>query len=161
MSVKFDLLMTLSPAKSLYVSSVKEFLCEIEPSIMWPRNLTGLEWMEGIGDETSTWTDAFETEKGVVFIDLLLTMKVELDLSVLNPRPAQVWAVMHQESKVWAPESLADVRFWLSMKAHTKGNEILLVVNLGTLACIEYSSMMFIPAKKRIIGRVQSAKIPC
>ena len=107
MSVKFDLLMTLSPAKSLYVSSVKEFLCEIEPSIMWPRNLTGLEWMEGIGDETSTWTDAFETEKGVVFIDLLLTMKVELDLSVLNPRPAQVWAVMHQESKVWAPETLA------------------------------------------------------
>ena len=46
--------------------------------------------MEGIGDETSTWTDAFETEKGVVFIDLLLTMTVELDLSVLNPRPAQV-----------------------------------------------------------------------
>ena len=52
--------------------------------------MIGLEWMEGIGDETSTWTDAFETEKGVVFIDLLLTMTVELDLSVLNPRPAQV-----------------------------------------------------------------------
>ena len=41
------------------------------------------------------------------------------------------------------------------MKARIKGNVILLVVNLGTLAFIEYSSMMFIPAKKRIIERKQ------
>ena len=46
------------------------------------------------------------------------------------------------------------------MKARSNGNVVLLVVNLGTLVCIEYSSMMFIPAKKRIIERVQPAKIP-
>ena len=127
---------------------------------MRPRNLIGLEWMEGIGDGTSGWTDAFKTEKGVVFIDLPLTMTIERDLSALNSRPAQVRAVMHRESKVWAPETLANIRLMPSMKAHSKGNAVLLVVNLETLACIEYSRMMFIPAKKRIIERVQPAKIP-
>ena len=66
---------------------------------MRPRNLIGLEWIEGIGDETSGWTDVFETEKDVAFIDLPLTM-TEHDLSALNSRPAQVKAVMHRESKV-------------------------------------------------------------
>ena len=127
---------------------------------MRPRNLIGLEWMEGIGDGTSGWTDAFKTEKGVVFIDLPLTMTIERDLSALNSRPAQVRAVMHRESKVWAPETLANIRLMPSMKARSKGNVVLLVVNLETLACIEYSRMMFIPAKKRIIERVQPAKIP-
>ena len=47
------------------------------------------------------------------------------------------------------------------MKAYSKSNEVLLVVNLGTLACIEYSSVMFIPAKKIIIEKVQPEKIPC
>ena len=51
-TVRCDLSMTLSPVKSLSVNSVEEFLPEIEPSIVWPRNLIGLEWMEGIGDET-------------------------------------------------------------------------------------------------------------
>ena len=127
---------------------------------MRPKNLIGLEWMEGIGDGTSGWTDAFETEKGVVFIDLPLTMTTERDLSALNSTPAQVRAVMHRESKVWAPDTLADIRLRSSMKARSKGNVVLLVVNLGTLACTEYSRMMFIPAKKRIIERVQPAKIP-
>ena len=72
----------------------------MEPSIMQPRNLIGLEWMEGMEDETSGWSDAFDTEKGVVFIDLPLTMTIECDLSALNCRPAQVRAVMHQESRV-------------------------------------------------------------
>ena len=85
--------MTVSPARSLSVSSAEEFLSEIEPSIIGPR-------IEGIGDETSGWTDVFETEKGVVFIDLPLTMTIEHDLSALNSRPAQVKAVMHRESKV-------------------------------------------------------------
>ena len=152
--------MTLNPAKSLSFSSAEEFLSEIEPSIMRPKNLIGLEWMEGIGDGTSGWTDAFETEKGVVFIDLPLTMTIEHDLSALNSRPAQVRAVMHQESKVWAPVTLVGIRLRSSMKARSKGNVLLLVVNLGTLACTEYSRMMFIPAKKRIIERVQPAKIP-
>ena len=160
MPVKWDLSMTLSPAKSLSVSSAEEFLSEIEPSIMRPRNLIGLEWIEGIGDETSGWTDVFETEKGVVFIDLPLTMTIERDLSALNSRPAQVKAVMHRKSNVWAPETLVVIRFKSSMKARSKGNVVLLVVNLGTLVCIEYSNMMFMPAKKRIIETVQSGKIP-
>ena len=116
--------------------------------------------MEGIEDETSGWSDAFDTEKGVVFIDLPLIMTIEHDLSALNSRPAQVRAVMHRESKVWAPETVEDIRLRSSMKARSKGNAVLLVVNLGALACTEYSSMMFIPAKKRIIERVQPAKIP-
>ena len=151
--------MTLSPAKRLSFSSAELFLSEIEPSIMRPTNLIGLEWMEGIEDGTSGWTDAFQKEKGVVFIELPLTMTTECDLSTLNSRPAQVRAVIHQESKVWAMETLADTRLRPSMKAHSNGNVVLLVVNLGTLACIEYSSMMLIPANERIIERVQPAKI--
>ena len=145
--------MTLDPAKSLSVSSTEEFLSEIELSVTQPKNLIGLEWMEGIGDRTSGWTDAFETEKGVVFIDLPLTMTTQRDCQFVR-------AVMHRESKVWAPETLADIRLRSSMKACSNGNVVLLVVNLGTLACIEYSRMMFIPAKKRIMERVQPAKIP-
>ena len=161
MPAKCDLSMTLSPAKSLSVSSAEEFLSEIEPSIMRPRNLIVLEWIEGIGDETSGWTDVFETEKGVVFIDLPLTMTIEHDLSALNSRPAQVKAVMHRESKVWAPETLVVIRLKSSMKAQSKCNVVLLAVNLGTLVWIEYSSIMFIPAKKRITERVQPALISC
>ena len=139
---RLDFSMTLSPAKSLSVSSAEEFLSEIEPSIIGPR-------IEGIGDETSGWTDVFETEKGVVFIDLTLTMTIEHDLSALHSRPAQVKAAM------------VVIRFKSSMKARSKGNVVLLVVNLGTMVCIEYSSMLFIPAKKRITERVQPGKIPC
>ena len=84
----------------LSVSSAEEFLSEIEPTIMPPRNLFGLQWIEGTEDETSGWTDVFETEKGAVFIDLPLAMTIEPDLSALNSRPAQVKAVMYQESKV-------------------------------------------------------------
>ena len=124
--------MTLNPAKSLSFSSAEEFLSEIEPSIMRPKNLIGLEWMEGIGDGTSGWTDAFETEKGVVFIDLPLTMTIKRDLSALNSRPAQVRAVMHRESKGWAPETLADIKLKSSMKACSKGNVVLLMLNLGS-----------------------------
>ena len=81
-------------------------------------------------------------------------------MSALNPRPAKVRAVVHQESKVLAPETVEDIRLRTSMKAHSKGNSVLLVINLGTLTCKEYSSIMFIPAKKRIIERVQPANIP-
>ena len=160
MPVKLDLSMTLSPAKSLSVSSAEEFLSEIEPSIMRPRNLIGLEWMEGIEDETSSWSNVLDKEKGVVFIDLSLIMTIERDLLALNSRPAQVRAVMHRESKVWAPGTVEDIRLRSSMKARSKGKAVLLVVNLGTLACTEFSSMMFIPTKKKIIERVQPAKIP-
>ena len=61
--------MARSPVKSISVSSVEEFLSEIELSFMSPRNLIGLEWMERLDDQTSGWCDAFEIEKGVTFID--------------------------------------------------------------------------------------------
>ena len=84
--MELDLSMTLSTSKSLAFSFAEEVLYEIEPSIIRPRNLTGLEQMEGIEDEASGWSDAFETED-VVFIDLPLTK--EHDLSAL------LSAVMH------------------------------------------------------------------
>ena len=77
---------------------------------MRPRNLIALEWMEGTEDETSGWSDALDTEEGVVFVDLPLIMTIERDLSALNSRPAQVRAVMHQESKVWGTETVEDIR---------------------------------------------------
>ena len=124
------------------------------------RNFIGLEWMQGIEDETSRWCDPFDTEKSVAFIDLRLIMTTERDLSALNCRPAQVSTVIHLESKVWGPETVEDRRLRSSRKAHSKGKAVLFVVNLGTLAFTEYSSMMFIPTNKRIIERVEPAKIP-
>ena len=43
----------LNPAKNLSANSTEEFLSESEPSIMRPKNLTGLEWMKEIEDEDS------------------------------------------------------------------------------------------------------------
>ena len=80
-------------------------------------------------------------------------MAIEQDLSALISRPAQVKAVVHRESKVWAPETEEDIRLRSSVKARGNGKSVLLVANLGTLTCSEYSSIMFIPAKKRIIER--------
>ena len=50
----------------------KEFLSEIDPSIIRPKNLTGLEWMEGIKDVKSDVSLSNKTEKGVMFTDLPL-----------------------------------------------------------------------------------------
>ena len=113
MPVKWDLSRTLSPVKSLSVSSAEEFLSEIEPSVMSPRNLIGLEWMEGMEDETSGCSDAFETIKSVAFTDLPLTITIEHDLSALKPTPVQVRAGMHWKSKVWAPETMEVIKVHL------------------------------------------------
>ena len=75
--------------------------------------MIGLGWM----DEISVWVDALDTEKGVVFIDLPLTVTIECDLAAQNSRPAQVGAVMCRESKDWAPETVEDIRLRSSMKA--------------------------------------------
>ena len=72
--------------------------------------------MEGMEDETSGWSNAFDTEKGVVFIDLSLTITIEHDLSALNSSPTQVRAVMHRESRVWLPETVEGIRLRSSMK---------------------------------------------
>ena len=73
--------------------------------------------MVGMEDKTSGWSNAFDTEKGLVFIDLPLTITLDRDLSALNSRPAQVRAVMHQESRVWLPQTVEDKRLRSSMKA--------------------------------------------
>ena len=73
--------------------------------------------MVGMEDETSGWSNAFDTEKGLVFIDLPLTITLDRDLSALNSRPAQVRAVMHQKSRVWLPQTVEDKRLRPSMKA--------------------------------------------
>ena len=62
--------------------------------------------MERVKDEDFGWSVASETEKGVEFMDLPLIMTIEQDLSALKSRPVQVRAVVHQESKVWAPETV-------------------------------------------------------
>ena len=92
-------------------------------------------------------------------MDLPLIMTIEQDLSAQNSRPVQVRGDVHRESKVWVPETVEDIRLRSSIKACSKGNSVLLVVNLGTLTRTEYSSIMFIPAKKRVIERVQPANI--
>ena len=81
-------------------------------------------------------------------------------MSALNSRPAQFRAVVHQQSKVWASENVEDIRLRSSIKARSKGNSVLLVVDLGALTCKVYSGIMFILAKKIIIERVQPANIP-
>ena len=95
-----------------------------------------------------------EQKKVLCSYHLPLIMIIERDLSALNSRPAQVRAVVYQESKVWAPETVEDIRLRSSIKAHSKGNSVLLVVNLGILTSTEYSSIMFIPVKKRTKERV-------
>ena len=92
-------------------------------------------------DEGSGWSVAFETEKGVEFMDLPLIITIQQDLSALN-------------SKVWAPETEEDIRLKSFIKACSKGNLVLLEVNLGTLTWKVYSSIMLIAAKKMIIERV-------
>ena len=125
MPVNWDLSMTVSPAKILSVSSAEEFLSEMKPLIMQPWNLIGLKSMKGIEDELSGWSDASDTGEGVVvFTNLPLKMRIEHDLAALNFRPAQVRAVMHWESKVWAPETVEDIRLRSSMKTHSKGNAV-------------------------------------
>ena len=63
---------------------------------------------------------------------------------------------MHRESRVWDAETVEDIRLRSSMKVGSKGNEVLLVVTLGTLAYIEYSSVMLIPAS----GECSQQKFP-
>ena len=70
--------------------------------------MIGLELMEVIQVETFGWSDAFETEKGVVFIDLHLPMTIEHGLSPLN------------STSTWV---LEDTRLRSSMEAHSEGNE--------------------------------------
>ena len=116
--------------------------------------------MEGMKDLKSDDSFGDKTEKGVVFIDLPFMMTMLLDLSALKVRPAHFRAVVQRESKVFAPHTVEGIMFRLSMKALIGGKETLFRWNCGVVATKDYSRIMFIPAKKSIIDRVQLAKIP-
>ena len=81
--------------------------------------------MEGIKDVKSDGSLGYETEKGVVFIELRLMITVLLDLSALKVRPAQLRAIVQRESKVFAPQIVKEIMFRSSMKAPIGGNKIL------------------------------------
>ena len=104
--------------------------------------------MEGNKDVKSDGSLGDETEKGVVFIDLLFMITLLLDLSALKVRPAHFRAIVQRESKVFAPQTVEDIMFRSSMKALIGGNEILFRWNCGMVATKEYARIMFIPAKK-------------
>ena len=93
----------LRPSKSFFSNSSEDFLSETDPSIILPKNLTGLEWMEGMKDVKPHGSVGDETEKGVVFIDLPLMVTMVLDFSALKIRPVHLRAIVKQESKVLAP----------------------------------------------------------
>ena len=107
--VKWDILMMFRPSKSLFSNSSKDLLLEIDPLIIRPKNLTGLEWMEGIKDVKSDGSLGDETEKGVVFIDLPLMITMPLNLSALKLRPAQFRVIVQGGCKVFAPQIVEDI----------------------------------------------------
>ena len=74
----------LQTIQSFFSNSSKDFLSKIDPSIIRAKNLTGLEWMEGMKDVKLDGFLGHETEKGVVFIDLPLMITMLLDLSALK-----------------------------------------------------------------------------
>ena len=114
--------------------------------------------MEGMKDVKSDGSVGDETEKEVVFIDLPFMITMLLDLSPLKVRPAHFRSIVQWESKVLALEIVEEM-FRSSMKALTGGKNILFKWNSGVVATKEHSRIIFIPAKKRIINRVQPAKI--
>ena len=151
--------MIFRPSRSFFSNSSKDVLSEIDLSIIRPKNLTGLEWMEGIKDVKSDGSLGDETEKGVVFIYLPLMLTMLLDLSALKVKPAHFRDIVQRESKVFAAQIAEDIIFRSSMKTLIGSIEILFRWNCGVIATNEYSRIIFIPAKKSIIDRVQPVKI--
>ena len=96
----------------------------LTPSLIQSKNLTGLEWMEGMSNVKWDGSVGDETEKEIVFIDLPLMITMLLDLPALKIRLAYFSAVVQQESIVFAPQIVEDVMFRSSMKAVIGENEI-------------------------------------
>ena len=114
--------------------------------------------MEGMEDVKSDGSLCDEIEKGVMFIDLPFMTTILLDLSAVKGRPADFRAIVQQESKVFAPQTVEDIMFRSSMKALIGGNEILFRwVWWLQKSILELCSFQ---PKKSIIDRVQPAKIP-
>ena len=110
--------MLFRPSKFFFSNS------EIDPSLIQSKNLTGLEWMEGMSSVKWDGSVGDETEKEIVFIDLPLMITMLLDLPALKIRLAYFSAVVQQESIVFAPQIVEDVMFRSSMKAVIGENEI-------------------------------------
>ena len=131
--------------------SSKDFLSEIDLSIVRLKIVTGLEWIEGMKDVKSDGSLADETEKGVVFIDFPWMIPMLLDLSTLKLRLAHFRAIIQQKRKVFAPQIVEDFIFRSSMKALIDGKEILFRWNFGVVSTKKYSRIMLIPAKKKVL----------
>ena len=85
--------MIFRPSESFSANSSTDFLSVIDPSIMRPKNRTGIEWIDGMNKEKSVGLDGSETQKGELFSDLpFLIMKLR-DLSTRNSIPAHCIAV--------------------------------------------------------------------
>ena len=115
--------------------------------------------MEGMKYVKSDGSHGDETEKGVVFIALSLMITMLLDLSALKVRPAHFRAIVQWESKVFPPQIVKDIIIRSSIKVLIGGNEILFRWDCGVVATKEYCRIVFIPAKRSIIDRVQPTKI--
>ena len=97
---------------------------------------------------------------GVEFIDLPLIITMLRDLCALEDMPAQVSAVIQRESRSLAPATEDDIKLISSMKALTKGRETFpKFMKFGAFDNISYSMMTLIPARKRMMDKVQPAKI--
>ena len=101
------------------------------------------------------------TQNGVVFIDLHLTITILRDMSALKYIPAHDKAFTHLCNRFCVPETDEDIRFKSSINALTKGKTTLPVdTNLQADEAKVYSITTFIPAKKRIIGKLHPGKTP-
>ena len=87
-------------------------------------------------------------------------MTILLDFSAWKSKPAHFRGFIHWWRSVLAENTEEDSRFKSSKKAHTKGSGLLLIANLGTFVCKEYSTITFIPARNKIIEIVLPANIP-
>ena len=73
----------------------------------------------------------------------------------------QVSAVVQRESRSLAPATEDDIKFTSFMKALTKGRETFPeYMKHGAFDNITYSMMTLVPAKKKMMDKVQPAKMP-
>ena len=99
MPLKGDLSMIFRLPESFSANSSTDYLSVIDPSIMRPKNRTGIEWIDGMNKEKSVGLDGSETQKGELFSDLpFLIMKLR-DLSARNSIPAHCRVFEHQKQK--------------------------------------------------------------
>ena len=102
----------------------------------------------GVKDVKSDGSFGDETEKGVVFIDVPFMITMLLDFSALKIRPAHFRGIVQRESKVFAPHTVEDIMFRLSMRLSW----------VATRYYLDGIVVWWLP--KSIIDRVQLAQMP-